>query len=211
MRTISGAFIGAFAVFCLVAVDAHALVAPATYEINYDINGGATKFLAVGRPSALKINGEGAPARGTITVSAAGKATGALKVDLSSFKTGIETRDHHMKEKYLEVGKEGFKDAQLSVVDCALPGAFLNGANAHVKDVPFKGKLKLHGTEKDVTGTVSLDRDGANVTGNAKFDLKIPDYGITLPSFAGITVAENVNVDVSLSGTQQPDKAEKKK
>lgn len=171
-----------------------------------EVTGGATKFFAVGRPSALKINGEGAAPKGTIVI-ADGKATGELEVDLSTFKTGIETRDKHMKEKYLEVEKPELRSARLSILECAPPGDFFQGESAKAEGVPFKGKLRLHGVENDASGTVSLSRQGQAIKGEATFQLKIPDFKIDLPSFAGITVAEDVKVVASLEGVRAADAA----
>ena len=162
---------------------------------------GSVKFLAVGRPSALKINGEGSAPEGDLTI-VKGQATGVIKMDVSSFKTGIETRDHHMKEKYLEVGSADNKYATLTLLDCTVPASFFDGAKAESKALPFKGKLRLHGVEQELSGTVDLTRDGKAIKGASKFDIDIPAYKIAVPSFAGITVAKIVTVEVSLSGVE---------
>lgn len=160
---------------------------------------GSTRFLAIGRPSALRIVGKGAAPEGKIEVSG-GKATGQIAVDLSTFTTENGLRDRHMKEKYLEVDKAANKTARLTIQECAVPPDFFNGASATAAGLPFKGTLSLHGEERSVEGSVSLSRDASAIRGDAKFEVKISDYKIAVPSFAGITVAENVQIEVALVG-----------
>src|ERR1700743_1526023 len=64
---------------------------------------GTVTFLAVGKPSAIKINGTGEAAKGSLTLAADNKASGVLTFNLKSLNTGIDLRDKHMKEKYLQV------------------------------------------------------------------------------------------------------------
>ena len=62
------------------------------------------EFLAIGKPSAIKIRGKGEKLESKLQL--AGKTlTGQFVFDLTSLNTGIDTRDEHMKEKYLETGK----------------------------------------------------------------------------------------------------------
>ena len=68
---------------------------------------GKVEFLAVGQPSALKIRGklsDEKPISGSLEV-VDGSLSGTAKVKLDGFDTGIELRNRHMKEKYLETGK----------------------------------------------------------------------------------------------------------
>ena len=62
--------------------------------------------------------------------------------------------------------------------------------------MPFQGVLSLHGIEKPVSGTVKAQRNGNQLNVAASFGLKVTDYGIAIPSFAGVTMAESVDIDV---------------
>ena len=163
---------------------------------------GSTRFLAIGRPSALRIVGKGAAPEGKIEVSG-GKASGQIAVDLSTFTTENGLRDRHMKEKYFEVDKAENRTARLTIQECVVPADFFNGATAAAAGLPFKGTLSLHGEERPVEGSVSLSRDAGAIRGDAKFEVKISDYKIAVPSFAGITVAENVQIEVALVGADE--------
>jgi polyisoprenoid-binding protein YceI len=98
-----------------------------------------------------------------------------------------------MKEKYLETAK--FKRATLSLEKLELPKS-LSAEILTFEELPFTGKLNLHGVEKPVTGKAVLKKNGSQIEIVAKFGLKIGDFAIAVPSFAGITVAEEVNVEV---------------
>ncbi|MBX9766702.1 MAG: YceI family protein, partial [Bdellovibrionales bacterium] len=65
-------------------------------------------------------------------------------------------------------------------------------AGAKANDLPFTGKLKLHGVEKDVSGTFSIvgTAEGAEV--ESQFSLNLKDFGIEVPKYLGITIAETV-------------------
>ena len=58
----------------------------------------------------------------------------------------------------------------------------------------FRGKLSLHGKEKEVAGTYTAE--GGLV--KAKFPLTLSDYAIDVPRYLGITVADTVDVNVEL-------------
>jgi polyisoprenoid-binding protein YceI len=104
-------------------------------------------------------------------------------------------RDKHMKEKYLEVEK--FPRAELTIQKVTLPLS-LKQAGASLPGVPFQGILKLHGLEKPVFGTMTLKHDGdSSASVDAAFSLKLTDFGIQIPSFAGITIADQVEIKIS--------------
>lgn len=150
-------------------------------------------FLAVGRPSLLKIKGEGKNLTGEIRLDAASLEIGAtisavFDLDLTALTSGIERRDVHMKERYLEVGK--FPKAQLKV------------ANWKVRlgsSEPFQGLLNLHGVEKPVDGTISVEKTSdSNVSSRGQFKIRLSDFAVAIPVFAGITVADEVEIQVDL-------------
>lgn len=150
------------------------------YQFNQD--GGRVEFEAIGRPSLLKIRGKGTGPQGSITVKD-GKTVGVLSFDMTSLDTGIEVRTRHMKERYLHVDKN--------------PKAVLKLESA--SQGQFSGELELHGVKKPVQGTytVSSEKDGA-VALQAEFKLKISDFAIEVPTYAGITISDTTTVQVNV-------------
>ncbi len=153
---------------------------------------GTVKFTAVGYPSALRIQGQGESPTGHLTLTEEGsiiKAKGELEINLKTLETGIALRDRHMRDKYLEVEK--FNKAVLKIADLQFDAKEL-------APVPFTGVLKLHGIEKPISGKVTFKKVDGKIQSVAEMTIKITDFGISIPSFAGVTVAENVEVQVSL-------------
>lgn len=69
---------------------------------------GMSVFDSVGKPSMLKIHGDGAETSGLLKIDHT-LITGEFTAHLTSLKTGIDRRDEHMKNKYLEISR--FPDA----------------------------------------------------------------------------------------------------
>lgn len=168
--------------------------AEGTMILDLDHGTGAVSFDAIGKPSALKIHAKGDAPKGQFRVKD-GKVSGAATFKLDSLDSGIGMRNDHMKKRYLETDK--FPEAKLTLADLPLPSGFA-ASEFSANEVPFKGTLSLHGAEKPVEGTLKLSRGGGNLAINAKFVVKIDDFLIKSPSFAGITMAKEVNCAVEM-------------
>ena len=153
-----------------------------------DRSKGQVVFEAVGKPSFLKIKGQGEGPEGEVSVT--DKVTGSFKFKMSSLDTGIGLRNDHMKNKYLEVEK--FPTAELKIEEVAN----FDAAKAEATALPFKGTLTIHGVAKPVAGTVDVKKKDKGYAVAANFETKITEYSIAIPSYAGITVADSVKVSV---------------
>jgi polyisoprenoid-binding protein YceI len=167
-----------------------AAAAQADITVDFDHSQGSLEFSAVGRPSALKIVGKSGAPKGSLLLTQ-NTIAGALLLDLNGLDTGIELRNHHMKEKYLQT--QTYPQAELKLQSVGFPLEKM-GSDYAATDVPFAGTLLLHGVEKPVSGKSSFKRVGDTLTGNAKFQIKLSDFVIGVPSFMGITVADVVDV-----------------
>lgn len=183
------------AVFALSGVVYASVPSTEKWLFNADQGSGEVEFHAIGRPSALKIHGTGSAPHGTLILDSK-MVSGSLTFDLGSLNTGIKLRDEHMKQKYLEVGK--FAQATLALSQFPIPES-IQGERGQSEEVPFKGTLLLHGIQKPVSGVATLNRNGKQMKVRANFDIKVTDYGIVIPSFAGITMAEDVQVTVQIA------------
>lgn len=162
-------------------------------QFDFSPHAGSVQFRAIGHPSALHVVGKGPGPDGKATVQA-GVVSANLKFSLAQLDSGIEVRDHHMKEKYLEVGK--YPDAELVITKLRLQNDFSKGAFSFT-GVPFSGTLKLHGASVPINGTVDLKWDGASTIDlNSQFSIKLTDFGIQIPTFSGITIADEVQITV---------------
>lgn len=148
-------------------------------------------FEAVGRPSLLKIKGEGSPVTGHLQLDG-DKVSGRFEVDVDRFDTGIDLRNRHMKENYLKT--KDFPKAIVDIASVQLPAGWTLGQD--LRDAPFKGELTLKGVTKPVEGKVTAK--GANLDTEASFVISLNDFDVDVPKYMGVTVADTVNVTVRI-------------
>lgn len=147
--------------------------------------GGEVKMTVIGKPSLIKINGKGEAPTGELKITD-GKVNGEFKFDLSTLDTGIELRDEHMRDKYLQVNEH--PEATLKIKDLE-----------QKPSGEFKGELTLHGVTKPVTGQFKM---GDKKSVEAAFKIKLSDYQIDIPKYMGITVADEVDVKVNIAALE---------
>ena len=113
----------------------------------------------------------------------------SVTVPVSSFSTGIEMRDKHMKSKYLHADKH--PNVTLVVERSALQ--FPNGK-------PVKsdatGQLTLHGQTKAKKFSYKAEQSGGVLKVSAAFDIDITQFGIEKPEEYGVKIEPNVKIDV---------------
>jgi polyisoprenoid-binding protein YceI len=112
-------------------------------------------------------------------------------VPLTNLSTGIGLRDHHMKEKYLEVPK--YPAATLTIARSALK--LPHAGEQSSADVP--GTLQMHGQTRPVTVHYDVKSDGSSFNVRGAFHVNMNDFGITVPVYLGVTVKPDVNVSAS--------------
>lgn len=166
-------------------------------KIDINQSKSTVEFIAIGNPSALKVKGEQAKVQGQVSCTA-NVIAAKLKVDLNEFVTGIEMRDEHMKEKYFETEKPENRYATIEIVNLNIPESFWTKSEEFKSE--FKGKLVLHNIEKDISGSIIFSpyKKGNEISTISRFTVKLSSFNIAVPSFVGITIAEDVNVEVKL-------------
>jgi len=151
---------------------------------------GSVEFLAVGRPSMLKIHGKAPGPTADLRLEQR-QLKGSVEMELGKLETGISLRDEHMKDKYLHV-KE-FPRAKLTLLEAPADEAFAASlSNGGERD--FKGKLELHGKEREVSGKFTAQ--GGLV--KASFPITLSEFGVDVPKYLGVTVADSVSVTVEI-------------
>lgn len=99
-------------------------------------------------------------------------------VDASSFKTGIELRDKHMREKYLEADQ--FPEMTL------VRGKATQGA--------FTGELTVHGVTQSVQGKYEVKDNHLIV----RFPVKASSFKIAPAKYMGVGVQDDIQVEAML-------------
>ena len=133
---------------------------------------------------------------GTLQRAAADGAdySGELRVDLATLDSGIELRNSHLRDTYLELERgPAFQDAALSniVLDDPLPA----GADRH--DTAFTATLSLHGVDRPIEGEVELRQRDTGLRGTATFSVSLEAFDIPPPRYLGVGVRDNVEVTVT--------------
>jgi polyisoprenoid-binding protein YceI len=130
---------------------------------------------------------------GSVTTGASHSYDGSLVVDLRTLDTGIDLRNEHLREKYLEVDKApGYDKATLSEVD-------IKGLNPESPEGrgSFTASLMLHGTRKTVSGPAEIRRAASGLRVKASFPVNLSEYGIPEPRYLGVGVKNTVQVEVT--------------
>lgn len=121
-----------------------------------------------------------------------GNGNVVFTVPLANLNTGIDLRDRHMKEKYLEVPK--YPSVVLTIARSAL--RVPAGGERVEADAP--GTLTLHGQTHPVSVHYDAKQEGTAYLAHGRFHINMNDYGINVPSYLGITVKPDIDVTASL-------------
>ena len=163
---------------------------PATAFATFSAKPGANvSFTAIG-PAGMQIVGTTSDLR--VDEDAQGNI--AVTVPLGRLTTGIDLRDKHMREKYLEVPK--YPNAVLTVQRSALtlPAASQSGT------FETNGTLTIHGTTKPVHLRYTAKHDAqTSYAISSSLTLDMTDYGIEKPGYKGLSVKPSVDLSVSFS------------
>ncbi len=103
-----------------------------------------------------------------------------IKVNLNSIKTGLELRDDHAKNKYLDVKK--------------FPEAILVSATG--KNGKGTGILRIKGKDAKVDGTYSLANN--NTLLKAVFTTKLSNFDINDINYKGVGVEDDIKLEVAV-------------
>jgi hypothetical protein len=150
-------------------------------------------FEAKGSPSILSIKGMKAKGSGQLKITE-GLLSGDISVELNDFDTDMDTRNEHMKEKYLETGKSGFNISKLKLISIPINNDFPEKIKT-IENQSIEAILTLHGVEKKIICQMTMNSvSPEEIAGTVNFKIKLTDFGIEIPSFAGITIENEVVV-----------------
>ncbi len=105
--------------------------------------------------------------------------SGHFEVSLKNLDTGINMRNQHMHEKYLQTEK-----FPLVVLDISTTKYKMG------EEASFTGFIQLHGVKKPITGKTTVNDNKLSLD----FFVKLSDFNIEVPKFMGITMKEDIHV-----------------
>lgn len=143
---------------------------------------GVASFKGVG-PAGFKIEGK----TKSVDVKDDGKAL-TVVVGLKDLETGIELRDKHMRDKYLEVEK--YPEVTLAVpfdqVKWPEDGKSTDGSG--------KGTFALHGKTKEITFKYKITNTGGTYAIEGEAPVNFKEHDVNVPSYMGITVKPDITI-----------------
>ena len=126
--------------------------------------------------------------------------SGVLQVDLRTLKTGIETRDRHMRERHLHTEQYPFAFFELTGVQ---------GLPVEVRpDTTYQaiadGFFYIHGIKRSLSADLKVtlhrsSQDDWEVKARASFSMKLDDYRINRPKALFLKLAETLELEVIFS------------
>jgi polyisoprenoid-binding protein YceI len=115
-------------------------------------------------------------------------------VDLNTLDTGIQLRNRHMRESYLETKKFPFAEFTGTLNDA------VNVESGQVQRVSVTGKFKIHGVEREITvnGTLQFRNDVLEL--RASWEVKLEDHNIDRPRviFYELSDTQVVTININL-------------
>ena len=141
----------------------------------------AAHFTATG-PGGLRILGK----TGELQVADSG-STLKVTVPAASLRTGIDLRDRHLREKYLQAAQ--YPNIQLEAQRSALKQPPAGGSVTAEAD----GTLSMHGKSKTVRFKYTAQHEGGRIKVEGALRIDIRDFGIEVPSYLGLKVKPEVD------------------
>ena len=140
-------------------------------------------FVAHTNVSGVKVEGEVTGAKVQYDVKT--PAGAVIAMDAFDLKTGMDTRDEHLREKVFAAKKEGEVKIQFTVKDlkCA-------------DECKVTGMLKIKEIEKELEIPVKANSDRSKISGTAQVNLT--DFNLKRPSFMGVKVEESVDINFEI-------------
>lgn len=143
---------------------------------------------------------------GSFTIDPANLATarGEIEVPITSLRTGIDLRDHHLRsDTWLDASR--YPTARFELIGVSGASSLSPGREQRLT---LRGRFTLHGRTHDVSAearaTWFADASGAggnSITVRARFTVRLTDYGVSVPEVVRLKVANEIVVDVRITGT----------
>ncbi|MDH5642866.1 MAG: YceI family protein [Gemmatimonadota bacterium] len=112
-----------------------------------------------------------------------------FEVELNALDTGINLRNRHMRERFLESDNFPY-----SIYSGAIDSVHTLAATSWT--VYSSGTFTIHGVEKPTAISCPVSRAGEGFHVRCNFDVLLSDHEIPIPSFMGIAVKDLVHVEL---------------
>jgi hypothetical protein len=149
-----------------------------TPKVSFMASGGMLVPDIPGETSALTVTDDGT----TLTFT----------VPMSTVKTGIDLRDEHMLQRYVEVAK--YPDATLRVPIASL---VLPGKDGETRKGKADATFTVHGAAAPVKVAYTVRKRGDAYAGEAEFTFDVRKHGIAVPEYQMVSVEPEMRAKVT--------------
>lgn len=116
-----------------------------------------------------------------------GKAI-TVTVGLKDLETGIDLRDKHMREKYIDVEKYPEATLVVPLDQVKWPEDGKSGEGE------AKGTFGMHGKTKEISFKYKISNTGGTYAIDGEAPVNFKEFDINVPSYMGITVKPDITV-----------------
>ncbi len=115
-----------------------------------------------------------------------------FEVDLASLDTGIDLRNRHMRDDYLQVARYPYAKFKgvLEQIERG-PGDSLR--------VTAKGTMSIHGVDREVRIPCTIAPAGSHYGTHCAFQVLLSDYGIPIPKLMFLKLSNEIRLDLTFS------------
>ena len=112
-------------------------------------------------------------------------------LDLSTLSTGVELRDEHMQEEFLETNKYPFAQFSGKLISPFDP------TSADTQKVKVKGKFKIHEVTRNIVVSGEMAQQNHQLYVHAEWQLQLPDYNIKIPQVLFMKVSKTQKLSIT--------------
>ncbi len=134
---------------------------------------------------------------GSITIAGTTVNAADFTVDLTTVKSDESRRDAQFQGRIMDTAQ--FPNATFKLTQRIALGS--EPADGKRITVPATGDLRLHGVTKSVTTNLNAQRTGDSIEVQGTIPIVFADYGISNPSFGGITTEDHGELEILLKLT----------
>lgn len=118
----------------------------------------------------------------------------AYLVPIKAFVFEKALMQEHFNENYMESGK--YPNASFTGISKAFEG--LDLSKNQTLEIELKGKMTIHGTEKEISTPVVLEVKDGKLLITSKFNVLASDYNIEIPAAKSDNINNNLEVTVKI-------------
>ncbi|MDZ7764445.1 MAG: YceI family protein [Melioribacteraceae bacterium] len=112
-----------------------------------------------------------------------------FEVDLTTLDTGIDLRNRHMRDNYLETEKYRFTYFEGSIQN-------IEEIESNLYEVTVAGQISIHGVTKNMEATGTLKEVDNGFIAKTNFDVSLPDFKIDIPQFMFMKIDEVMKLEL---------------